>query len=88
MADELLDFYGTECAHCKEMDPLVERLKKEEKLTIQKIEVWHNTENARRLQEYDQGFCGGVPFFYNTKTEKWICGSASYEKLRDWALGK
>ena len=29
MGERLLDFYGTECPHCIEMDPLVERLEKE-----------------------------------------------------------
>lgn len=85
---DLLMFTGTECTHCHEMDPLVERLEKEAKLKVDKIEVWHNAANMKRLQQIDQGRCGGVPFFYNKKTEKFICGSASYEKLKEWALGK
>ena len=32
--------------------------------------------------------CGGVPFFYNTKTEKFICGEADYETLKKWAKGE
>lgn len=90
MADDeyLLDFYGTECYHCRKMDPLVERLEKETGVKVKKVEVWHNDENMRLLQQYDKDFCGGVPFFYNTKTGKWICGEATYEKLREWALGK
>ena len=81
----LLDFYGTECPHCHDMDPLVERLGKEEGVRVKKIEVWHNAENAKLLESYDQGQCGGVPFFFNTKTSKWICGESSYEELKDWA---
>lgn len=88
MADELLDFYGTECVHCREMDPLVEKLEKEQDITVKKIEVWHNSKNAELMRQYDKGYCGGVPFFYNTKTGKWICGSTSYEKLKAWALGE
>lgn len=88
MVDELLDFYGTECVHCKEMDPLVEQLEKEQGVTVKKIEVWHNSKNAELMRQYDKGYCGGVPFFYNTKTDKWICGSATYEKLKEWALGR
>jgi thiol-disulfide isomerase/thioredoxin len=87
MSDELLQFYGTECIHCHEMEPLVERLEKEEGVTIKKLEVWHNAQNAETMRQYDKGYCGGVPFFYNTRTGKWICGSTSYEKLREWALG-
>jgi len=26
-----------------------------------------------------------VPFFFNMKTKKWICGSDSYENLKKWA---
>jgi thiol-disulfide isomerase/thioredoxin len=85
---QLIEFYGTECSHCHSMEPLVARLQDEEGVSIQKLEVWHNEENAKLMREYDKGYCGGVPFFYNTQTEKWICGSASYEKLKEWALGK
>ena len=79
-------FYGTECEHCHEMMPLVERLEKEERIKIERVEVWHNGKNASLLEKYDRGFCGGVPFFYNTKTEKWICGSANYDDLKAWAM--
>jgi len=88
MADELIEFYGTECSHCNEMAPLIERLEREEGVRIQKLEVWHNQKNAEIQQEMDQGKCGGVPFFVNKKSGKWICGSTSYEKLKDWAQGK
>jgi hypothetical protein len=70
------------------MHDLVVRLEKEEGIKIEALEVWHNKENEKRLIELDKDFCGGVPFFYNTKTEKWICGDASYEELKDWAQGK
>ncbi len=85
---DLLDFYGTECPHCHDMDPLVARLEQETGVRVQKIEVWHNAKNAELLAKLDKGFCGGVPFFYNKKTGKWICGSTSYEKLKAWATGK
>jgi len=90
MAEEsdLLEFYGTECVHCNEMRPMVEKLEKEIKIKFTRIEVWHNSKNAELLRKYDKGFCGGVPFFYNKKTEKWICGSTSYENLKRFALGK
>ncbi len=84
----LIEFYGTECSHCRTMEPLIARLQDEEGFEVVRLEVWHNEENARRLREYDQGRCGGVPFFYNTKTGQWICGSAGYDKLKAWALGQ
>ena len=91
MAEEgqrLIMFTGTECTHCHEMEPLVKELEAKEKITVERIEVWHNAENAKWLEKVDAGRCGGVPFFYNEKTGKFLCGSASPEKLSEWALGK
>ncbi len=84
----LLMFTGTECTHCHEMNPSVEKLEKEAKLKVEKLEVWHNAANMKRLQDVDKDLCGGIPFFFNSKTGKWICGSATYDKLKEWALGK
>lgn len=84
----LLEFYGTECPHCERMHELVERLEKEEGVKVERIEVWHDKENEKRFMEFDKGKCGGVPFFYNTKTNKWICGEESYDILKKWALGE
>ncbi|MBI4170341.1 MAG: hypothetical protein HY514_01505 [Candidatus Aenigmarchaeota archaeon] len=85
---DIIEFYGTECPHCKDMEPLMERLEQETGLKVDRFEVWHNAKNAELMQKFDKGFCGGVPFFFNKKTGKWICGSASYEKLKAWAMGK
>ena len=85
---ELLMFMGVECVHCHTMYPLIDKLEKETKLKIQKIEVWHNAKNAEEFQKLDQGKCGGVPFFYNEKTKKWLCGEVPYSELKAWATGK
>lgn len=82
----LIEFYGTECAHCRSMEPLIARLSEETGATIRRIEVWHNDHNADYMRTLDKGFCGGVPFFYNLKTGKWLCGSKDYETLKKWAL--
>jgi len=84
----LMEFYGTECSNCRSMEPLIQRLQDEEGVEIARLEVWHNQQNAKLLQQYDQGRCGGVPFFYNTRTGEWLCGAVSYDRLRAWALGK
>ncbi|MCL5733911.1 MAG: thioredoxin domain-containing protein [Patescibacteria group bacterium] len=77
----LLEFYGLECPHCKNMEPLVARLEKETGKNFEKYEVWHNAENAKKMDGYDKGRCGGVPFFINTETDKIICGEAPYEEI-------
>ena len=86
MANRLLMFTGSECPHCHDMDPLVERLEKEEEVKVVKLEVWHNAQNANLMESLDKGECGGVPFFYNEKTKKTICGAVSYDRLKKWAL--
>ena len=93
MLDRLIMFSGTECVHCKEMHPLVEKLEKELKVKVVKLEIWHNSNNAKLMKEVDKDkegneFCGGVPFFYNERTGKKICGNVKYEKLKAWAEGK
>ncbi len=82
----LLEFYGKECPHCVNMKPLVARLKKEEGVTVESLEVWHNEENQERMSQYDKQMCGGVPYFFNTKTKEFLCGEVPYEALRAWAL--
>jgi len=84
----VLEFYGEECSHCITMRPIVEKLEKEEKIKFERFEVWHNSENVKKLSDYDKGRCGGVPFFINTETDKFICGEASYEELKKLAEGK
>lgn len=84
----LIDFYGEECPHCIAMMPLVERLEKETGLKVERYEVWHNEENGRKMEQYDKGLCGGVPFFFNTDTNDFICGESSFEELKKWALAK
>ena len=88
MEDDLLFFFGTECTHCHSMDPIIERLEKELKIKFKRIEVWHNSSNAQLMEQYDKGYCGGVPFLFNRKSGKWICGEVPYDRLRGWALGK
>ena len=85
---DLVDYYGTECPHCTRMDPLVAQLEKELKVKVEKKEVWHNSKNAAELTKIDGGRCGGVPFFWNKKTKKFICGAVSFATLKAWAQGK
>jgi thiol-disulfide isomerase/thioredoxin len=82
---DLMMFYGTECEHCHEMEPLLEKLEKEEGIAVNKLEVWHDNGNMSLFEKYDSGKCGSVPFFYNKKSGKWICGLADYDKLKEWA---
>lgn len=82
----LLEFYGETCSHCITMKPVVERFEKEEGITVEKYEVWNNEENATKFRSYDKGLCGGVPFFFNTESGAHICGEASYDDFKKWAI--
>jgi thiol-disulfide isomerase/thioredoxin len=81
----LYEFYGDGCPHCEKMKPKVEELQEEEGVKVKQLEVWNDEENAEKMGKFDDGKCGGVPFFYNTETDDWICGEASKEELREWA---
>lgn len=83
-----IEFYGKECSHCEVMRPRVECLEKEEGIKFEKYETWHDEANAKKLEEYDKGRCGGVPFFINTDNDTFICGETSYEEFKKWAKGE
>ena len=86
---DLLFFYGLECPHCITAEESVDKLIKEG-VNIRKMEVWHNKENDKIMEELDKGedMCGGVPFFLNQITGKTICGEATYKEIKRWAEGK
>ena len=79
---QLIEFYGRECPHCRNMEPLIERAERELDTKFERYEVWHDEENARKMDDYDRGYCGGVPFYYNTAVDKWICGETNYEAFK------
>lgn len=85
--EHLLEFYGAECVSCFAMEPLAKKLESELLVKIKKIEVWHSHANAHLMMYYAKGECRAVPFFYNKKTGKGLCGPQTYEKLKEWALG-
>ena len=84
----LYEFYGDGCTHCEAMAPKVEELEEKQDVEVEQLEVWDNKENAKKQVELDDGKCGGVPFFYNTETDEWICGETDMETLQKWANGK
>lgn len=83
----LFEFYGDGCPHCEKMAPKVEELEESNGVEVKQLEVWNDKESARKQHELDQDdsgeeLCGGVPFFYNTETDEWICGETSLENLK------
>lgn len=82
----LLFFYGDGCEHCKNEEGIVDALKSEG-VVLEKIEVWNNKENDLLLEALDCGSdnCGGIPFFYNQKNKKTLCGEVTKEEILEWA---
>lgn len=70
------------------MKPIVAELEQELGLTFEKREVWNNEANADQFQKADNNRCGGVPFFWNDKTDKFICGGTDKETLKKLMLGE
>merc|ERR1712070_258002 len=53
---------------------------------IRCFEVWYDSKNLELLQRLDRGRCGGVPFFYNKRSRRYICGATTYANLKAWAV--
>jgi len=82
----LIEFYGEECPHCKRMEKTVSEFEKKHKITITKLEVWHNDKNKEVMESILQfSKCGGVPFFFNKENGKFVCGETTLDGLEDWA---
>ena len=90
----LIMFHARECPHCRVMMPLVDRLEKEDKISFEKLEVWHDEKNADLMRSYRSVIapkCGGqlrTPTFFNPDTGAVLCGEVPFEKLKDWALSQ
>ena len=88
----IIMFHGADCPHCRAMIPLVGKLEKEEKIKIEKKEVWHNEKNAEEMRSHEDDItnaCGGdlgMPCFFSNKTNNAICGEVSYKELKEWAV--
>jgi glutaredoxin len=67
--DKVVYYYGLTCPHCKEVEEWMKKNKVEEKIKVEKKEVWYNKENAAELQEVAR-VCNldsssiGVPFLW------------------------
>ncbi|UCE21414.1 MAG: hypothetical protein JSV46_04100 [Candidatus Aminicenantes bacterium] len=85
-------FWARECPHCRNMMPLVDKLIEEEGIEIEKLEIWHNEENADLMRSFKDVIapkCGGqlrTPTFFDTETNDVICGEVEYEALKEWGL--
>lgn len=85
MADKkyghVIEFYGETCPHCMSMKPVLAEIESETGTKLERLEVWGNTENAKKMDGYNEligAACGGlpgVPSFVNTDTKQALCGA-------------
>lgn len=84
-------FIGTECPHCESMRPLLAKLTFDTGLVIEERDTWKNKSDYRLMENYQEVVgdkdCDGIPFFYNTKTDGYLCGEVNYKTLKKWAEG-
>eukprot|EP00933_Yihiella_yeosuensis_P043751 TRINITY_DN3867_c4_g1_i1.p1 TRINITY_DN3867_c4_g1~~TRINITY_DN3867_c4_g1_i1.p1 ORF type:complete len:158 (+),score=24.85 TRINITY_DN3867_c4_g1_i1:59-532(+) len=85
----LIGFYAEQSMEAKRMRYLGGLLEKELPGTrIVWLEAWENPLNERLRASIDlRNQCNGVPYLFNRKTGKVICGVQAYDKLRLWAQG-
>lgn len=89
----IIEFYGAECPHCHNMEPVVAQVEADLGIEIKKLEVWHNDANREIFFQYEDivaPACGGgmgVPAFVNTKTHKAVCGEMSADALKAFITG-
>lgn len=92
---EIIFFHGQDCPHCQKMRPIVDKLEKELKVKIKRLEVWYDEKNADKMREYakiiikasDDGDLG-VPAFVDAKNKEAICGEMPQKELKKWLLEK
>mmetsp|Transcript_33348 Transcript_33348/g.61153 ORF Transcript_33348/g.61153 Transcript_33348/m.61153 type:complete len:168 (+) Transcript_33348:58-561(+) len=85
----LIGFYAEQSMEAKRMKYLGGLLEKElPGIRIVWLETWENPLNERLRASIDlRNQCGGVPYLFNRRTGKVLCGVHSYDKLRMWAQG-
>jgi hypothetical protein len=92
---KFVEFYGSECPHCKNMAPIIEQVENETGVYFEKLEVWHNdTNRGEYLRHMDsvmkdcnlqhEGIV--VPTFMSMKNNKAICGERTAEELKKFII--
>lgn len=89
ITSSLIEFYGKECPHCIRMTPIITEVEAKANVTFSRLEVWHNSGNARLFERYSEEIsrvCGdvGVPTFYDMRSGRALCGEVSESELLEF----
>ncbi|MEI6581746.1 MAG: thioredoxin family protein [bacterium] len=83
----VIEFYGETCPHCIAMKPVIAEIESATGAKIEKLEVWNNEENARKMESHSKiigeacGGFAGVPAFVNVDTNQALCGAHDKEDI-------
>lgn len=66
-SSHLLEFYGIDCDHCVDMEPLIQKLRDEENLALRRFEVCVFEEQPAEEDGFEEGW---VLFFVKTSREE------------------
>ena len=88
----LIEFHAAGADQCDEMRPAMSAVEQALNTRILKWDVWSDPAAYKLMQFLDKGpdgrsKCGGLPFFYNRKTGKIVCGATTEKNLMNWANG-
>ena len=79
-------FYGATCPMTTRAEPIVAKVETALNTKVDRLEVYKNEENLKKYKEVGGlELCGGVPFFYNTKTGSTVCGVREEAIITAWA---
>lgn len=84
----LLEFVTDGSDHCLQMEPVVQRLEKDLRTKVRKINISRKQDFVKLYDCVGGNECGTVPFFYNRRTAQAICGPTPYQNLKNLAMGK
>jgi hypothetical protein len=58
-------------------------------VTVHRFNVWRSQLSFKLFERLDDGRkCGGLPYFYNTRTKQGICGASTAGNFKLWASDK
>jgi hypothetical protein len=87
------EFVGRDCTFCKKMEPVVAQVETQFGMTFQKLEVWYNATNQAVYLAHVNSIardCGVptdrmvTPTFWARKTDRFLCGEVSVDKLEQF----
>lgn len=82
----LLEFV-VDSLDCATMKPIVKRLENDLQVKVRRLNINKNPAYMKLFEIVGGHEGGNVPFFYNRRTARAICGTTNYRNLKMWGMG-